>query len=210
VKKKKALYYLAVLILFGSGLMVFILAASEQSVLSSGSPTPTRIRLRDLIAQGLPANRHVELVDVYFGKNYIYAAKLVQFQEVYVPVFPDGAAENGANLQSLILIRNDRHSSQRLIQSQQDLDHFVNEFNHHPRPLRGVLQKPIERVRKLTAEAYPGTNLQSLEVLWARDFPTQESANVLWAICAICFVGAGACAVAFRRQSRPPDGRRGT
>jgi len=111
--------------------MVFILAASEQSVLSSGAPTPTRIRLRDLIAQGLPANSHVELVDVYFGKNYIYAAKLVQFQEVYVPAFPDGAAESGANLQSLILIRNDRHSSQRLIQSQQDLDHFVNEFNHH-------------------------------------------------------------------------------
>jgi hypothetical protein len=148
--------------------------------------------------------RNRQLVDFYFGKNYIYTAKFVQFQDVYVPVFPEGAPENGANLHVLIWIRNDRNSNQRLIQSDQDLDRFVREFNQHPRPLSGVLQKPTERVRTLTAEAYPGTNAQSLDVLWARDFPTQQSANVLWTICAICFVGAGIFGVAYRRQSLSP------
>ncbi len=204
MRKKNALYALTVLILSGSGLLLFILAANEQSVLSGGAPTPTTIRLQDLVAQGPPPNRHLELTDFHFGKNYIYAAQLVQFQDVYVPVFPDGVPESGANLQVLIWIRNDRNSNQRLIQSQQDLDRFVSEFNQHPRPLSGVLQKPLERVRSLTAEAYPGTNLQSLEILWARDFPTQQSATVFWILCAICFVAAGICAVAYRRQSRSP------
>jgi len=144
-------------------------------------------------------------VDFYFGKNFIYAAKFVQFRDVYVPVFPDGAPENGANLQVLIWIRNDRNSNQRRIESKQDLDRFVSEFHQHPRPLSGVLRNPSARVRTLTAEAYPGTNLQSLEVLWARDFPTQQSANVLWTICAICFVGAGICTLAYRRKSRSPE-----
>ena len=204
MKKKKALYALALLILFGSGLMLFILAANEQSVLSSGSPTPERTRLENLIAQRPPANQHIELVDFYFGKNYIYAAKLVQFRDVYLPVFPAGAPQSGANLQVLVWIRNDRNSNQRLIESEQDLNRFVSEFNQHPRPLSGVLRKPTERVRTLAAEAYPRTNLQSLEVLWARDFPTQESANVLWTICATCLAGAGICGVAYRRQSRSP------
>jgi hypothetical protein len=208
VNKKKALYALAMLILFGSGLMLFILAANEQSVLSSGSPTPKRTRLQSLLAQGPAGNKHIEMLEFYFGKNYIYTAKLVQFQDVYVPVFPDGAPENGANLQVLVWIRNDRNSNQRLIESAQDLDRFVSEFNQYPRPLSGVLRKPTAQVRTLTAEAYPGTNLQSLEVLWARDFPTQQSATVLWTICAICFVGAGICAVAYRRQSRSPAARR--
>jgi hypothetical protein len=209
VRKKKALYALALLILFGSGLMLFILAANEQSVLSSGSPTPQRTGLQNLIAQGPREDKHIELVDFYFGKNYIYAAKLVQFQDVYLPVFPDGVSENGANLRLLIWIRNDRNSNQRLIESEQDLGRFVSDFNQHPRPLSGVLRKPTERVRTLAAEAYPGTNLQSLEVFWARDFPTQQSANVLWTICAICSVGAGICAVAYRRQSRSPAARLG-
>ena len=202
MKKKKALYALAALILFGSGLMLFILAANEQSVLSSGLPTPERIRLQDLIAQGPPSNRHDELADFYFGKNYIYAAKLVQFKDVYLPAFANGAPENGTNLHVLISIRNDRNSNQRLIESEQDLDRFVQEFNQHPRPLSGVLRKPNERVGKLTAEAYPGTNLQSLEILWARDFPTQQSANFLWSFCVLCLVAAGICAVAYRRQPR--------
>ena len=184
--------------------MLFILAANEQSVLSSGSPTPERTRLENLIAQRPPANQHIELVDFYFGKNYIYAAKLVQFRDVYLPVFPAGAPQSGANLQVLVWIRNDRNSNQRLIESEQDLNRFVSEFNQHPRPLSGVLRKPTERVRTLAAEAYPRTNLQSLEVLWARDFPTQESANVLWTICATCLAGAGICGVAYRRQSRSP------
>src|SRR5262249_56789986 len=48
--------------------------------------------------------------------------------------------------------------------------------------------------------AYPGTKGQLLQVLWARDFPTQNSANILWSICVVCLLGAAACAVAYRRQ----------
>lgn len=206
--KKKALYALAALILFGTALMVFILAANEQSVLSNGLPTAKRIRLQDLIAQGPPANRHVELVDFYFGKRYIYATQLVQFRDVYLPVFPSGAPENAGNLRVLLWIRNDRDSNQRLIESAADLDRWVDEFNLHPRPLKGVLQKPIERVRTLTTGAYPGTNLESLEILWARNFPTQQSANVLWTICALCLAGTVICAVAYRRQ--PPSALSGS
>jgi len=51
-RKKKALYALAMLVLLGCGLIMFIIAADEQSVISSGLPAADRIRLQDLITQG--------------------------------------------------------------------------------------------------------------------------------------------------------------
>ena len=202
MKKKKAFYALAVMILLGAGLVLFIVAAEEQSVISSGLPAADRIRLQDLITQGSGKNKHVELVDFYFGKQYIYAAKMVQFRDVYVPVFPNGEPENASNLQILLWIRNDRNSNEPLVESQQDLDRFVAEFNRRPRSVTGILRKPIDKVRTLTADAYPGTNRQSLQILWARHFPDQQSINVLWGILTLCLVAAAACAVAYRRQSR--------
>ncbi len=202
MKKKKAFYALAVMIFLGAGLVLFIIAVEEQSVISSGVPTADRIRLHDLITQGSGKNKHVELVDFYFGKQYIYAAKLVQFRDVYVPVFPNGEPENASNLQILLWIRNDRNSNEPLIESQPDLDRFVAGFNRRPRSVTGVLRKPIDKVRTLTADAYPGTNPQSLQVLWARHFPAQQSINVLWSILTLCLVAAVACAVTYRRQSR--------
>jgi hypothetical protein len=201
VKKKKALYALGVLIFLGASLALFIIAADEQSIISSGQPSAQRISLRDLITQGVGQNKHVELAGFYFGKQYIYATKLVQFQDVYLPVFADGEPENASNLRILLWIRNDRNSNERLMESAQDLDRFVADFNRRPRSITGVLRQTANRVRTLTAHAYPGTNGQSLQVLWARHFPAQESINVLWGICALCLVAA-ACAVAYRRQSR--------
>jgi hypothetical protein len=202
VKKKKAFYALAVMIFLGAGLALFIIAADEQSVISSGAPAAEKIRLQELITRGSGKNKHVELADFYFGKQYIYTAKLVQFRDVYVPVFPNGQAENPSNLQVLIWIRNDRNSDEPLIESQQDLDRFVAEFNRHPRSLSGILRKPTDKVRTLTADAYPGMNRQSLQVLWARHFPAQQSINILWSIWTLCLVAAAVCAVAYWRQSR--------
>ena len=202
VKKKKAFYALAVMILLGAGLALFIVAAEEQSVMSSGLPAADRIRLHDLIRQGSGKNKHVELVDFYFGKQYIYAAKMVQFRDVYLPVFPNGESENASNLQILLWIRNDRNSNEPLVESQQDLDRFVAEFNRRPRSVTGILRKPIDKVRTLTADAYPGTDRQSLQILWARHFPDRQSINVLWGILTLCLAAAAACAVAYRRQSR--------
>jgi hypothetical protein len=165
-------------------------------------PAADRIRLQDLITQGSGKNKHIELVDFYFGKQYIYAAKLVQFRDVYVPVFPNGESENAGKLQILLWIRNDRNSNEPLVESQQDLDRFVTEFNRRPRSVTGILRKPTDKVRTLTADAYPGTNRQSLQILWARHFPDQQSINVLWGIWTLCLVAAVACAVAYRRQSR--------
>jgi hypothetical protein len=88
VKKKKAFYALAVMIFLGAGLALFIIGADEQSVISSGAPAAEKIRLQELITRGSGKNKHVELADFYFGKQYIYTAKLVQFRDVYVPVFP--------------------------------------------------------------------------------------------------------------------------
>lgn len=202
MKKKKAFYALAVMIFLGAGLALFIIAADEQSVISSGAPAAEKIRLQELITRGSGKNKHVELADFYFGKQYIYSAKLVQFRDVYVPVFPNGQAENPSNLQVLIWIRNDRNSDEPLIESQQDLDRFVAEFNRHPRSLSGILRKPTDKVRTLTADAYPGMNRQSLQVLWARHFPAQQSINILWSIWTLCLVVAAVCAVAYWRQSR--------
>jgi hypothetical protein len=202
VKKKKAFYALAAMILLGAGLVLFIVVAEEQSVMSGGLPAADRIRLHDLITQSSGKNKHVELVDFYFGKQYIYAAKMVQFRDVYVPVFPNGESENASNLKILLWIRNDRNSNEPLVESLQDLDRFVAEFNRRPRSVTGILRKPTENVRTLTADAYPGTNRQSLQVLWARHFPTQQSINVLWSILTLCLAAAAACAVTYRRQSR--------
>ena len=202
MKKKKALYALAVLIFLGASLVLFIVAADEQSIISSGQSAAQRISLHNFITQGFGSNKHVELADFYFGKQYIYATKLVQFQDVYLPVFSDGEPENANNLRVLVWIRNDRNSNERLIESTQDLDRFVADFNRRPRPITGVLKQPIGRVRALTVDAYPGTDGQSLQVLWARHFPDQESINVLWGICALCLVAAAACAVAYKRQYR--------
>jgi len=162
---------------------------------SSGQNQPSRIN-----HTRLQQDKHVELADFYFGKTFIYTTELVQFNEVYVPMFPSGQPEDGRNLHLLLLTRNDRNSNEPLIQTRGELGRFVAEFNRDPRSVTGVLRKPIDRVRSLTAEAYPGTNGQSLQVLWARDFPTQDSANILWSICVLCLVGAAACAVAYRRQ----------
>ena len=202
MKKKKAFYALAVMIFLGAGLALFIIAADEQSVISSGAPAAEKIRLQELMTRGSGNNKHVELADFYFGKQYIYTAKLVQFRDVYVPVFPNGQAENPSNLQVLIWIRNDRNSDEPLIESQQDLDRFVAEFNRHPRSLTGILRKPTDKVRTLTADAYPGMNRQSLQVLWARHFPAQQSINILWSIWTLCLLVAAVCAVAYWRQSR--------
>jgi hypothetical protein len=202
VKKKKALYALAVLIFLGASLVLFIVAADEQSTISSGLPAAQRISLHNFITQGFGGNKHIELVDFYFGRQYIYATKLVQFQDVYLPVFSDGEPENASNLRILVWIRNDRNSNERLIESAQDLDRFVTDVNRHPRAITGVLRQPTGQVRTLTADAYPGMNGQSLQVLWARHFPTQESNNVLWGLCALCLIAAAACTVAYRRQSR--------
>ena len=202
MKKKKALYALAVMIFLGASLALFIVAADEQSITSSGLPAAQRISLHNFITQGFGRNKHIELADFYFGEQYLYATKLVQFQDVYLPVFAVGEPENASNLRILVWIRNDRNSNERLIESAQDLDRFVADFNRRPRSITGVLRQPTDRVRTLTADAYPGTNGQSLQVLWARHFPTQQSINVLWGICALCLVAAAACAVAYRRQSR--------
>jgi hypothetical protein len=107
-KKKKALYALAMLVLLGCGLMTFIIAADEQSVILSGLPAADRIRLQDLIAQGSAKNKHVELLEFYFGKRFIYTTELAQFNDVYVPVFPSGQSESANNLQflSLLALRN--------------------------------------------------------------------------------------------------------
>ena len=112
MKKKKALYALAVLIFLGASLVLFIVAADEQSMLSSGLPAAQRISLHNFITQGFGGNKHIELAGFYFGKQYIYATKLVQFQDVYLPVFSDGEPENASNLRILVWIRNDRNSNE--------------------------------------------------------------------------------------------------
>jgi len=177
-KKTKALYAVLMLGLFGCVLMVFILAAGEQSILSSGLPAADKMSLQEFTAQGSIRNKHVKLSDFYFGKSFVYTTELIQFNEVYVPMFAKGQPEDGKNLHLLLLIRNDRNSNEPLIQTREELGRFAAEFNHDPRAVTGVLRTPIDRVRSLTAEAYPGTNSQALQVLWARDFPTQNSANV--------------------------------
>ena len=197
--KKRALYALGILSFLGSSLLLFIIAADEQSVLSSGLPTADRMSLADFIAKGPGRNQHIELTDFYFGKPYLYAAKMVQFNEVYVPLFPAGEPENAGSLHVLLWIRNDRNSNERLIQSEQDLNRFVADRSRNPESVTGVMRHPIDRVRTLTAEAYPRANIQSLRVLWARRFPNQQPTHVLWLLCGSCFVAAGVCAFAYRR-----------
>src|SRR5215471_740532 len=88
MNRKKAVYALAMLLFAGISLGSFILAGTEQSLLSSGSAEAARISLQDLMAQGPGKNKHIELTDFYFGKQYVYTAKVIQFHDVYVPVFP--------------------------------------------------------------------------------------------------------------------------
>jgi hypothetical protein len=203
MNKKKAIYALGMLVFLGCASLLLILAADEQRVMSSGSPASDRIALSDLIAHGPGTNRHIELADFYFGKQYIYSAKLVQFKDVYVPVFAKGQPESGSNLRLLVWIRNDRNSNQRLIESEPELDQLVAQFNRYPATISGVLQKPTAQVRTLTAEAYPGTDPAALQVLWARNFPEQKSINILWAMFAVCLALAIACGIAYRRIPRP-------
>ena len=199
-KKSKALCALAVLVLFGASLLMFVLAADEQSIISSGLPTADKTSLQELIAQGNVRNKHVEVADFYFGKTFVYTTDLIQFNEVYVPMFANGQPEDGKNLHLLLLIRNDRNSNEPLIQTREELGQFVADFTRDPKSVTGVLRQPIDKVRSLAVEAYEGTNGQSLQILWARDFPTQNSANIPWTICVVCLVGAAACAIAYRRQ----------
>jgi hypothetical protein len=200
VKKKKAVYALCVMIFLGASLALFIVAADEQSVISSGLNTAEKIRLQDFIMKGFKKNKHVELLDFYFGKQYIYASKMVQFKDVYLPVFPSGQPENVSNLRLLVWIRNDRNSNEPLIETPQDLDRFVAEFNRHPRSVSGILRTPSHTVQKLATDAYPGLSNRSLQILWARHFPDQISTNVVWCLMVLCLAAALGCTVAYKRQ----------
>ena len=203
MNRKKAFYALAMLLFAGAILGTFILAASEQSLLSAGSPEAAKIGLQDLMPQFPGRNKHVELTGFYFGKQYIYTAQAVQFKDVYLPVFAAGKPEEAGNLQILVWIRNDRSSNERFIESRSDLNEFVSKFNLVPRSVSGVLQNPTKRVRDFTAETYPGVNSEALQVLWARDFPSQKSVNVLWSLSIACFAATVVCGVAHRKQGRP-------
>jgi hypothetical protein len=204
-KKLKALYAMAMLICFGSALLVFVMAADEQSIVSGGRPDANTISLQSLIAQGPGANKHVALTDFYFGTQYVFTTKLIQFNEVYVPMFPKGQAEDARNLHLLLRIRNDRKSNQPLIENQQQLNEFVAGVNGSPRSVSGVLRSPPSTVRKLTADAYPGTDTQSLQALWARNFPDQRSASFLWGVLGLFLAGGCVSFVAYRRQSRKQE-----
>ena len=132
--------------LFGTALMVFIFAANEQSVITSGLPAAHRISLQDLVAHGAGTNKHIELVDFYCGKSFVYTTELIQFNEVYVPVFARGEPEDGANLRLLLLIRNDRHSNEPLIQTREELDRFVGEFNRDSKSVAGASSSVLNRL----------------------------------------------------------------
>ena len=200
MNRKKAFYGL-VMFLFAGGIMgTFILAATEQSILTAGSPEAAKIGLQDLMSRGPGGNKHVELTGFYFGRHYIYTAQVVQFKDVYIPVFAAGKPEEAGNLHILVWIRNDRNSNERLIEGRSDLNEFVSRFNLAPRSVSGVLQKPTNQVRDLTVEAYPGVNSEALQVLWARDFPSQKSINVLWSLSIACIAATVVCGVAYRKQ----------
>jgi len=124
----------------------------------------------------------------------------VEFKEVYIPVFPNGESEEGGHPQVLVWIRNDRNSNERLIENRTDLDDFVSKFNRAPRTVSGLLQNPTNEVRDLTAKAYPGIDTKALQVLWARDFPSQRSIAYLWDLWLGCLIAAVIFGVAFRRQ----------
>ena len=202
MKRKNALYALGAMIFLGASLAIFIVAAEEQTIISTGLAAAEKISLQELIAKGLVKNKHVELLDFYFGRQYIYATKMVEFKDVYLPVFATGQPETAGNLRLLIWIRNDRNSNEPLVQTQQDVDRFVKEINGHPRSISGILRKPTDRVQKLAADAYPGLTNRSLQVLWARQFPDQSSANILWCILVLCLAIAIGCGIAYRRESR--------
>jgi len=205
-KKLKALFALAMMICFGSSLLVFVMAADEQSIVSGGQPQANAISLQSLITQGPGSNRHLALTDFFLGKQYVFTTSLVQFNEVYVPMFPKGEAEDARNLHVLLWIRNDRNSNQPLIENQQQLDEFVDGVNRNSGSVSGVLRSPPSSVRKLTSDAYPGTETQSLQALWARNFPDQQSANLRWGVLALCLAGGCAFAVAYRQtDSRWPS-----
>jgi len=82
------------------------------------------------------------------------------------------------------------------------LDRFVAEFNRGPRSITGMLRKPIDRVRTLAADAYSGMDRDSLQILSARDFPSQQSVNDLWSTLMLCLSGAAACALGYRATRR--------
>jgi len=63
-----------------------------------------------------------------------------------------------------------------------------------------MLRKPIDPVRTFAADAYSGMDRESLQILSARDFPSQQSVNDLWSILMLCLAGAAACALGYRQQ----------
>jgi hypothetical protein len=130
------------LILFGRNVGSYKFALAK-SLLELASNEPNFVKLDELaapfsrhIAEHLARvdkqvtssssrfHKHVELLDFHFGKRYIYTTKLVQFRDVYLPVFPSGRPETASNLQLLVWTRNDRNSNEPLIETRQELDRF--------------------------------------------------------------------------------------
>src|SRR5262245_24626314 len=150
VKKLRGLYALSMLMCFGIALLVFIIAAEEQSIVSGGRPDANKISLQNLIAQGPGTNKHVALTDFFVGRQYVFTTQLVRFNDVYVPLFPKGQPEDPRNLHLLLWIRNDRKSNLPLIETQQQLDTFVAGLQKNSVAVTGVLHSAPSTVRKLT------------------------------------------------------------
>jgi len=202
MNRKKALYGLMMTLFASASLGLFILASTEQSLLSAGSPEAAKIGLSELTAQGSGNNKHVELNGFYFGQGFVYATELVQFNDVYIPVFATGEPEDGSHLRVLVWIRNDRNSNEQLIDNRKALVDFVSKFNRAPRAVSGVLKSPDREVRELAAKAYPGVNHESLQLLWARTFPSPRTTAYLWDLWLACLISAIVCGVVFRRQPK--------
>jgi len=198
--KKKKLSAMAALLFSGAGLMLFIIAADEQSVLVGGSAEAARMTLGQLVTNGPGANKHIELSDFNFGRTFIYDTKLVQFKDVYLPVFPKNQPQDAKNLKLLVWVRNDKNSNEPLIETRDQVEQFIAGFDTHTKTVTGVLKKPFSDVGKLTIQAYPGVDAKSLLLLWARKFPSQESVNTVWAACVGCVAaGIAACFFAMRK-----------
>jgi hypothetical protein len=186
--KKTKLFAIAMFLFLGLAMVLYIVASDEQSIRSGGTSEAVRMTLKELVAKRPAVNQHIELTAFDFGKVFIYNTKLVQFKEVYLPVFPQGEEQSAKNVKLLIWIRNDQNSNEPLIETRQQLEQFVSDFEKHPTAITGVLKRSLANVNNLTLDAYPGADTNALLLLWARKFPSQESTNTLWGLCALCLV----------------------
>src|SRR5262249_20508329 len=145
-------------------LLLAVIAWQDSYMLSAGSPTPTRMAVSELGAQGPGDNIHVTVTEFGFGRQYAILKEKGRWTRVYIPLLPPDGSKG---IRVVV-------TTQRVL-DQAQLARFVQQTT-----LTGIIGNDVPLVRSPGVmhleNSYPGVDFSQvliLEVDWTFPSPAR-------------------------------------